>query len=103
MPNVPLEAMAAGKPVIISTSANAAGIVEHGATGWVVPSGDIVALADTLKHVIDLSDTSLTAMADACRERAEQYSVAKLVERYSALYDSLVPSAEPQAQTVGLL
>lgn len=103
MPNVPLEAMAAGKPVIISTNANAAGIVEHGATGWVVPTGDIAALADTLKYVIHLSDTSLTAMADACRERAEQYSVAKLVERYSALYDSLVPSAEPQAQTVGLL
>ena len=90
MPNVPLEALAAGKPVIISASANAASIVEHGVTGWVVPTGDTTALAGTLRQVIDLPDAALAAMARSCRERAQHYSVARLVERYSALYTSLV-------------
>ena len=91
MPNVALEAMAAGKPVIISDGANASGVVEEGATGWIVPTGDTVALADTLRHVLDLSDAALVEMADACRERAAQFSITNLVERYSALYTELSP------------
>jgi glycosyltransferase involved in cell wall biosynthesis len=89
MPNVPLEAMAAGKPVVISDGANAAAVVDHGATGWVVPTGDTAALAETLRQVIDLPDTALAAMAGACQEQAAKYSIANLVERYSGLYRSL--------------
>lgn len=93
MPNVPLEALAAGKPVIISTNANASGVIEHDVTGWVVPTGDIAALADTLLRVIRLPDATLAAMAEACREQAASHSVARLVERYSDLYRRLIPSA----------
>ena len=89
MPNVALEAMAAGKPVIISDGANASGVVEEGTTGWIVPTGDTVALANTLRQVVDLSDATLVEMAHACRERAAQFSITKLVERYSALYTEL--------------
>lgn len=89
MPNVPLEAMAAGKPVVISEGANAAQIVAHGRTGWVVPTGDTVALAETLRHIIELPDGALGVMADACRAQAREYSTAKLVERYSGLYEAL--------------
>jgi glycosyltransferase involved in cell wall biosynthesis len=81
--------MAAGKPVVISDGANAAAVVDHGATGWVVPTGDTAALAETLRQVIDLPDTALAAMAGACQEQAAKYSIANLVERYSGLYRSL--------------
>lgn len=89
MPNVPLEAMAAGKPVIISENANASEVIEHGRTGWIVPTGDTQALAETFHRVIDLPNAALSAMADACHEQVQQYSTTKLVERYSALYESL--------------
>lgn len=89
MPNVPLEAMAAGRPVIISENANASEVIEQGRTGWVVPTGDTQALAETFHRVIDLPDAALSAMAVACREQVQQYSTTKLVERYTALYESL--------------
>ncbi len=96
MPNVPLEAMAAGKPVLISESANAAAIVEHGATGWVVPTGGIAVLAETVRQIIDLPNSALAAMASACQERAAQYDTTNLVERYSSLYRSLRRPQRPQ-------
>lgn len=91
LPNVPLEAMAAGKPVIISASANAAEIVADGVTGWVIPTGDIEALATAMRRVITQPDESLARMAAACRAQAQRYSVAELIARYCALYDELAP------------
>jgi len=39
VPNVVLEALAAGRPVIISQAANNAGLIEQEKTGWIVQTG----------------------------------------------------------------
>ena len=52
MPNALLEAMAAGLAVIVTNaSPGPLEVVEHGTSGWVVPSDDPVALAEALDHL----------------------------------------------------
>lgn len=94
LPNVSLEALAAGRPVVISDAANAADIIRHGENGWVVPSGDIHALAETLSTILTLPDASLEAMREACLRRVQDFTVEKLVARYTELYASLTPNIQ---------
>lgn len=52
-PNVPLEAAAAGKPVVTSDATGAADSVVHRVTGLVVPVGDVAGLAAALGRLIE--------------------------------------------------
>ena len=90
MPNAALESLAAGRPVLISSNANAAQVIEHDRTGWVVPTNDGPALAEQLAHVLSLSDEQLADMGSACREAGSAYSMSAMVEAYERLYDSLL-------------
>lgn len=89
LPNVALESLAAGRPIIISEAANASGVIEHGVTGWVVRTGDVEHLAETLGEVLALPDDALAAMRVNCLRRADDYSMARLVATYEALYARL--------------
>lgn len=89
LPNVALEALAAGKPVIISARANASGLIEHGITGWVFKTGNVESLANTLALVSTLSNDELAVMRQACQERAAAYAMGKMVNRFMSLYRSL--------------
>ncbi len=96
LPNVCLESLAAGRPVIISDSANAAGVIEHGVTGWVVPTGDPQRLANTLEAVMAMPEPELARMRRSCSQQAEQYSVQRLVERYTDFYTATLATGEPR-------
>jgi glycosyltransferase involved in cell wall biosynthesis len=87
-----LESLAAGRPVLLSDEANAAGVIEDGVTGWVARTGDTAHLADVLARVLALPDAALAAMRDACVRRAVEYSIERLVARYAALYEGLAPT-----------
>jgi glycosyltransferase involved in cell wall biosynthesis len=100
LPNVAIEALAAGRPVVISAAANAAGVIEDGTSGWVVPTGDVAGLADTLCSIGSLSDAAWGQMRAACRQRAEYYSAANLVRRYTSFYEALLHSAHPTEETL---
>jgi glycosyltransferase involved in cell wall biosynthesis len=89
LPNVALEALAAGRPVLISEAANAAGIIEHGVNGWIVRTGDVADLAEVLYQVMQLPSDSLTQMRDACIQTAQCYSMQAMVQRYEVLYEHL--------------
>ncbi len=93
LPNVVLELLAAGRPVIVSEAANAAEVVEDGVTGWVVPTGDVVKLAETLRQVLALPDTNLRAMELACRAAAAPFAVEQMVARYTSLYERVASSS----------
>jgi glycosyltransferase involved in cell wall biosynthesis len=84
-----LESLASGRPVIISEEANAAGIIEHDRTGWIVPTDDLASFAETLETVLSLPEAALRAMGPACVERGQSYSIEALATRYMRLYDSL--------------
>lgn len=89
MPNVALESLAAGKPVIISEQANAAKIIEHNQTGWIVRTGDIEHLAETITTVMNLPQNTLRTMQDACLKRAQDFTMNKMVAHYTDLYRTL--------------
>lgn len=74
------EAMAAGRPLLISDTDASREIVEDGRTGLVVAPGNIEAWATALERV--LSDRALQlALARAAFEKATQYSWARRAER----------------------
>ncbi len=93
LPNVAIETLASGRPMLISQAANSAGVIEHGVTGWVARTQDRADLADTLAHIFSLPDSKLTQMRAACLQRARAYRVEALTERYMTLYEKYHPAA----------
>ncbi len=92
LPNVCIEALAAGRPTLISEAANAAGVIEHGVTGWVARTGDIAHLADVLFQIICLPEAVFSQMREACLRAAQAYRADLMAQRYMNLYEVSLPS-----------
>ncbi len=69
---VSLEAMAVGRPVVITSTAGIDDYVAHGSTGFLVQPGDHEAMA---RHIIGLLDDHAAAatMGRRARERVEEH------------------------------
>jgi len=93
LPNVILEAMAAGLPVVATRVGGVPELVEPGVTGWLVPPGDAPALGAALGQV--LSDPEARqAMGRNARQRAVgDFSLEAMVRRYEAVLDRLLRQA----------
>ncbi len=78
-----MEAMASGKAVVASDIGGMPDIVDHGETGLLVPPGDVQALADAMRVLLDdralLSRLAATSLARAGRLKAE--AVVARIER----------------------
>ena len=72
LPVVLMEAMALGRPVISTFVAGIPELVRPGENGWLVPAGDIEALADAMRACLEAPQDELTAMGAAGRERVLQ-------------------------------
>ena len=62
LPVVIMEAMALGRPVVSTTVAGIPELVTPGETGWLVPAGDVAALAQAIAEVLSLAPEALAAM-----------------------------------------
>lgn len=99
--NVAVEAMARSRAVIASDVGGLRDIVQHGVTGYLLPPGDVAALADAMRRLI--ADPSLAQRLGAAgSERVARFSAATVVPRYEALYRQvaergMVPASEPDA------
>ncbi len=81
LPNVLLEAMASGRPVIASDVAAVGDAVEDGVSGLLVPPGDADALASALRRLRDDAGLRI-ALGAAARERVvERYDLARCTDR----------------------
>jgi len=69
LPVVIMEAMALCRPVITTYVAGIPELVRSGQSGWLVPAGDVDALADTIVECLDASGELLERMGRAARER----------------------------------
>ena len=89
MSNSLMEAMAAGKPAVVSDIPPNRELVMQGETGFLVPTGDRVGYMQFLRALID--DRSLrTRLGAASRKRMQDdFSVSQMVRRYAELYDGL--------------
>jgi glycosyltransferase involved in cell wall biosynthesis len=95
MPNVVLEAMAAGVPVVATAVGGTPEAVADGETGWLVPPGNPAELA---RRIIDvLSDSERQSMGRRGRRRVEeQFTFAAQARKYLSLFRDLGPaSVEP--------
>lgn len=85
------EAMAAGKPAIVSDAVGCAGdLVVDGSTGFVTPVGDVSALAARMRLL--LGDERLrTTMGKAARERVAQWSFTADVAGLREALETVIP------------
>jgi glycosyltransferase involved in cell wall biosynthesis len=76
-----LEAMGHGRPVVVSSGAGAADVVEHGKTGIVVPIRDPKAISDAVNDLRQ-NPSMAEEMGSAARRAAERYTWDKIRAKY---------------------
>lgn len=86
LPMVVMEAMAAARPVIATYIAGTPELVQNGKTGWLVPAGDIDALAQAIDTFSKTPLTKLTNMGKAGRTRVfERHDVTQEAAKLAGL------------------
>ena len=98
-----LEAMALGRPMVMSRIGGAAEQVDDGFDGLLFPAGDVDALADALARLSDRPRCRALGRRAAARVR-ESFGVDRMVGRYARLLASLgsrAPAGAPPATRPG--
>ncbi len=99
LPNVVLEAFAAGVPVVATTAGGTPEIVEDGVNGHLVQPGNAAALADRILTAM-ASEDKLRDMGLMGRQRIlERFTFRAQADRYLQLFDELVPASRAPTGT----
>ncbi len=86
-PNVVLEALGHGRPVVATDVGDTARMVEDGVTGWLVPPGDPDSLARALEEFVSSPPSRLREMGEeGARLARVDYSDTRLAEGTVAVY-----------------
>jgi glycosyltransferase involved in cell wall biosynthesis len=94
-PNVLLEAMAAGKPVVATAVGGVRELVVDEVTGILVPPQDETALADAITLLLSDKKRAL-AMGAAGRERVlQRFSMDAMLSKTEALYHEMLARKKP--------
>jgi L-malate glycosyltransferase len=93
-PNVVLEAMAAGVPVLATDIPGTRELVREGETGLLFPVGDSQALADCVDRLIDSPDAA-RLMGERSRVRVEldRLTTAHIAKSHIALYERVIKAS----------
>ena len=95
MPNVVLEAMAAGKAVVATAVEGSEDLVVPGRTGWLVPPGDPGALAAALIEAADDPDRRMR-FGQSGRVRVEaEFSEARFVAAHERIWSEVLGVEPP--------
>ncbi len=83
-PLVLLEAMSRGcLPIAYDVAYGPADVIRDGVNGFLVPEGDVEALADTVRRLVELPERKRTRMRRAAVRTAAEYSVPRIVQRWA--------------------
>ena len=83
-----LEAMAAGKPVLVSDTGDLSQLIRHGKNGFLITRRTPVALAAQIEQVTQRRD--LRAIGQAAMRSAKAFDIRTVVRRYASLYRTLI-------------
>ena len=90
MPRSLLEAMASARPVVTTDSPGCRELVRDGVDGFVVPEGDVAAVARALRELV-LDSALRAAMGNAAAKRVrDDFSAAAVSKAISDTYRSLI-------------
>lgn len=81
------EAMATALPVVATAVGGTPKLVEHGATGWLVPPDDEAALAAALRECFVNAADGIEKGQRARRVAEQRYGLQAMVKRYAQLFD----------------
>ena len=91
LPVVIMEAMAIGRPVISTYVAGIPELVRDGLDGWLVPAGDVDALADAMQACLRADSGQLEALGRSAHERVRQrHAIDVEAQRLHALFDAAI-------------
>jgi glycosyltransferase involved in cell wall biosynthesis len=91
-PNVLLEAMASGLPVVATNAGGVSGIVRHGQTGFLLEPDDLEGLAAALAELIKNSELRTTMGQRARAYVEENHSLHRLPAYLGGLYQLALPT-----------
>jgi glycosyltransferase involved in cell wall biosynthesis len=91
LPNVVLEACAAGVPVVATAVGGTPEVIEDGASGFLVQPGDPVILASAICEALGDEEQRHEFAYQARQRVLESFSFQAQVERYLHLFDQLCP------------
>ena len=98
LPVVIMEAMALRRPVITTFVAGIPELVIDGATGWLVPAGDIDALAQAIEACLAATPDALARMGEAAHQRVlERHDIDREAAKLAALFAGLGQGAGASA------
>ena len=90
-PNVNLEAMACGTPVLTSATAGGADIIRTGENGYLVSQPDAVhEMAERIDHHLALSTDARQIMAEHCWQTAQGMTVEQNARNTLAVFEAVV-------------
>ena len=96
-----LQAMASGRPSVVTRVGGHAFLIEHGRTGLLVEPADIRGLADALSHLVKDRQLQADMGAEARREAMERFHVSRMAERTIAVYRQVLNNRWPVGASVG--
>ncbi|MBI5326785.1 MAG: glycosyltransferase family 4 protein [Deltaproteobacteria bacterium] len=88
-----LESMAAGKPVISHNVGGVSDLIVDNATGYMVKKGDIDAIANHVKYLIENRDIYNSLSVNAYN-LAIKYSLSEMVSKFEEVYNSVLSAAK---------
>ena len=95
LPMVVMEAMASGRPVLATYVAGTPELVVPEETGWMVPAGDVQALADLMVRVAAVPQARLTQMGQQARERVlERHDIDQEAEKLAGHFAEAIAAGE---------
>jgi len=91
MPNVVLESLASGVPVIATDVSDNRLLVPHGEVGFLVPSGDLEQLIEQASNLIEDDALRRRMSKQAVKWIDQQFSAQKMAQTYDTLLRSYPP------------
>ena len=98
MPNALMEAMAAGRPVVASSTDAIGELVIHGETGWMVRPGDAEGLARCMIDILADPRRAADVGQAGLRHVREHFSLERMADAYATLYRDELKRHDPHAR-----